>query len=173
MLQFPSNFDPAKTYPMLVSVYGGPGSNGLNENFANANRAGGVRLPDPEASMRAPMLGKRPEDSRYAPTSSWASSRSTTIAAGIRALWSRPYVDRERVGMYGTSYGGTVAAASAVAPPGCRAGGRQPSSPVDGLPALRHGLFTERHLGLPQTDADAYDRAAAVAAGAPADGATC
>ena len=25
LLHFPSNFDPAKKYPLLVSVYGGPG----------------------------------------------------------------------------------------------------------------------------------------------------
>ncbi|RYG31376.1 MAG: S9 family peptidase, partial [Burkholderiales bacterium] len=36
-LQFPSNFDPSKKYPMLVSVYGGPSSNGLTGAFANAN----------------------------------------------------------------------------------------------------------------------------------------
>ena len=28
------------------------------------------------------------------------------MAAGVKALWSRPYVDKARVGIYGTSYGG-------------------------------------------------------------------
>lgn len=32
------------------------------------------------------------------------------FAEGIKALYSRPYVDRDRVGVYGTSYGGTTAA---------------------------------------------------------------
>ena len=27
-------------------------------------------------------------------------------AAGVKSLWSRPYVDRGRVGIFGTSYGG-------------------------------------------------------------------
>ena len=31
ILQFPSNFDPAKKYPLLVSVYAGPGWNGASE----------------------------------------------------------------------------------------------------------------------------------------------
>src|SRR5262249_7467787 len=33
MLHFPSNFDPAKKYPLLVSVYAGPQTNGARENF--------------------------------------------------------------------------------------------------------------------------------------------
>ena len=34
------------------------------------------------------------------------------MAAGIRSLWSRPYVDKGRVGIYGTSYGGYTSALS-------------------------------------------------------------
>ena len=30
-------------------------------------------------------------------------------AAGVKALWERPYVDRSRVGVYGHSYGGYAA----------------------------------------------------------------
>ncbi len=49
LLQFPSNFDPAKTYPVLVSVYGGPSSSGLNETFATREHDGRIRLPAAEA----------------------------------------------------------------------------------------------------------------------------
>jgi dipeptidyl-peptidase-4 len=37
LLHFPSNFDPAKKYPLLVTVYAGPATNGANENFATPN----------------------------------------------------------------------------------------------------------------------------------------
>src|SRR5207244_11884058 len=37
MLNFPSNFDPRKKYPMLVSVYAGPATNGAKETFALPN----------------------------------------------------------------------------------------------------------------------------------------
>src|SRR5204862_4532271 len=33
LLHFPSNFDPAKKYPLLVTVYGGPATNGAREVF--------------------------------------------------------------------------------------------------------------------------------------------
>ena len=31
------------------------------------------------------------------------------MAEGVKALWSRPYFDKTRVGIYGTSYGGLAA----------------------------------------------------------------
>ena len=34
MLFFPSNFDPSKKYPLLVSVYAGPETNGARETFS-------------------------------------------------------------------------------------------------------------------------------------------
>ena len=33
LLHFPSNFDPTKKYPLLVSVYAGPATNGARETF--------------------------------------------------------------------------------------------------------------------------------------------
>src|SRR5262249_6922452 len=38
MLHFPSNFDPEKKYPMLVSVYAGPDTTGAAETFTLPNR---------------------------------------------------------------------------------------------------------------------------------------
>ena len=34
MLHFPSTFDSAKKYPLLVSVYAGPATNGARETFS-------------------------------------------------------------------------------------------------------------------------------------------
>ena len=37
MLHKPSNFDPSKKYPLLVSVYAGPATNAARETFATPN----------------------------------------------------------------------------------------------------------------------------------------
>src|SRR5262249_43807749 len=37
LLSFPSNFDPNKKYPLLVSVYAGPATNGARETFSAPN----------------------------------------------------------------------------------------------------------------------------------------
>ncbi len=39
MLQFPSDFDSKKTYPLLISVYAGPATNGAREAFAREQRS--------------------------------------------------------------------------------------------------------------------------------------
>ena len=47
LISFPSNFDPAKKYPALVSVYGGPGvgEQRARETFVQPSPLDRVRLP--------------------------------------------------------------------------------------------------------------------------------
>ena len=153
-LQFPSNFDPTKTYPMLVSVYGGPASAGLTESFVNANPLAEYGFLIVKLDARTNLgRGRKILDTTY---KQLGVAEIDDFAAGIRALWDRPYVDRERVGMYGTSYGGTVAAATILRHPEA-VQAASASSPVADY-RLYDTAYSERHLGLPQTDADAYDR---------------
>ncbi len=156
MLQFPSNFDPSKQYPMLVSVYGGPGSNGLNETYAapNALAEYGFLILRVDARTNAGK-GRKILDTVY---KQLGVVEMDDIAAGIRATWSRPYVDATRVGIYGTSYGGTVAATVLMRHPDVVQAAVS-NSPVTDY-RLYDTAYTERYLGLPGPDADAYDRAA-------------
>jgi dipeptidyl-peptidase-4 len=156
MLQFPSNFDPAKSYPMLVSVYGGPGSNGLTEAFATPNPLAeyGFLILRVDARTNAGK-GRRILDTSY---KQLGVVEMDDIAAGIRATWNRPYVDRTRVGIYGTSYGGTVAATVLMRHPDVVQAAAA-SSPVTDY-RLYDTAYTERFLGLPDADPAAYDRAA-------------
>lgn len=156
LLQFPSNFDPAKSYPVLFSVYGGPSSNGLSESFATPNALAeyGFLMLKLDARTNAGM-GRKTTDATY---KQLGVAEMDDFAAGIRSLWTRPYVDRYRVGVYGTSYGGTVAATMLLRHPDV-VQAASASSPVTDY-RLYDTAYSERHLGLPQTDADAYDRAA-------------
>ncbi|MDP3493130.1 MAG: DPP IV N-terminal domain-containing protein [Hyphomonadaceae bacterium] len=154
-LQFPSNFDPSRKYPMLVSVYGGPASNGLNENFVNANALAEYGFLILKLDVRTNLgRGRKPLDATY---KQLGVAEMDDFAAGIRSLWSRPYVDRERVGMYGTSYGGTVSAAMVMRHPDVVQAASASSTLTDYR--LYDTVYSERHLGLPATDAEAYDRA--------------
>ncbi len=80
------------------------------------------------------------------------------FAAGIRSLWSRPYVDPHRVGVYGTSYGGTVAATVLLRHPDVVQAAVS-NSPVTDY-RLYDTAYSERYLGLPEDDGEAYSRAA-------------
>lgn len=155
-LQFPSNFDPSRKYPVLMNVYGGPASNGLNENFVNAHPLAEYGFLILKLDARTNLgQGRKPLDATY---KQLGVAEMDDFAAGIRSLWSRPYVDRERVGIYGTSYGGTVSATMLLRHPDV-VQAASASSPVTDY-RLYDTVYSERHLGLPDVDADAYDRAA-------------
>jgi dipeptidyl-peptidase 4 len=155
-LQFPSDFDPSRKYPMLVSVYGGPGSAGLNENFQPANPITeyGFLLLRLDARTNSGK-GRRILDTVY---KQLGIVEMDDFAAGIRSLWSRSYIDRERVGIYGTSYGGTSAATVIMRHPDVVQAAVS-NSPVTDY-RLYDTAYSERYLGLPQTDTEAYDRSA-------------
>ncbi len=155
-IDFPSTFDPAKKYPVLLSVYGGPGSNGVNEAFQTPSTLTEygflvVRMDARTASGK----GRKILDTVY---QQLGAAEMDDFAAGIKALRSRPYVDASRVGVFGTSYGGTVAATLLLRYPDVFQAAVS-NSPVTDY-RLYDTAYSERYLGLPQTDKEAYDRAA-------------
>lgn len=155
MLHFPSNFQPYKKYPLLVTVYAGPETSGARETFT---------LPSPSTeygflvasfdSRSAPGRGKRFLDSIY---QHLGQAEVDDQAAGVKSLWTRRYVNRRRVGIYGTSYGGTAAAMCLLRHPevfhaACS------SSPVTDFRNY-DTIYTERYLWIPQECKAAYDAA--------------
>ena len=144
-ISFPSNFDPAKKYPTLVSVYGGPDlqSNIPTENFAgpNANAEYGFLMV--LVSYRGvPGTGKRAADALYMQL---GVAEMDDMAHGIKALWTRPYFDKTRVGMYGTSYGGYTSATMILRYPDVVTAASA-SSPVTRLAPLRFDLHRALHV---------------------------
>jgi dipeptidyl-peptidase 4 len=104
VLHFPSNFDPQKKYPLLVSVYGGPETYGASENFATPSALTEYGFLYASLDSRsAASRGKRFLD---AICEKLGIIEIDDQAAGVKSLWDRPYLDRNRVGIFGTSYGG-------------------------------------------------------------------
>jgi dipeptidyl-peptidase-4 len=81
-------------------------------------------------------------------------------AAGVKSLWSRRYLDRQHVGIFGTSYGGTASAMCLLRFPDVYQAACANSAVTD----FRHydTIYTERYLGLPQENRSAYDAASVV-----------
>jgi dipeptidyl-peptidase 4 len=77
------------------------------------------------------------------------------MAAGIKSLHSRPYVDKANVGVYGTSYGGYSAAMLLMRHPDVFTAASA-SSPVTDW---RHydTIYTERYMWIPQENSAGYD----------------
>lgn len=155
-IEVPSDFDPARRYPVLISVYGGPEDDGdvPDERFVVASPMTEYGLLRVELSTRAmPGLGRRVLDSLYRKL---GQTEVEDLAAGVRALGTRPYVDAARVGIYGTSYGGYAAAMALLRYPDLFAAASA-ASPVSDW-RLYDTIYTERYMRLPAENADGYDR---------------
>lgn len=156
LLHFPSNFSPHRRYPLLVSVYAGPETTGARETFELPSTLTeyGFLLASFD-SRSASGRGKRFLDAIY---TNLGIAEIDDQAAGVRSLGNRRYVDRNRVGIFGTSYGGTASATCLLRYPEIFHAAVS-SSPVTDY---RHydSIYTERYLGLPQENRAAYDAAA-------------
>ena len=81
-------------------------------------------------------------------------------AAGVRSLGDRPYVDRNRVGIFGTSYGGYVSALALLRHPDVF----QAASASSAVTDWRHydTIYTERYMWIPQENTAGYDAGSAM-----------
>lgn len=155
MIHFPSNFDPSKRYPVLVPVYGGPASasNTSSERFATPSALTEYGFIVVNLDSRAtPGMGKRQLDALYLKL---GQTEMDDMAEGVKALWSRPYIDKNRVGIFGTSYGGYTAAMQIVRHPDVFAAASS-SSPVTDWRNY-DTIYTERYMWIPQENAAGYD----------------
>ena len=159
-LEFPSNFDPNKKYPTLMAVYGGPasGSNVPTENFtpSGAQTEYGFLLVS-LSSRAAPGMGKRTLDAIYLKL---GQVEMDDMAEGIKSLWNRPYFDKERVGIYGTSYGGYTAVMEILRHPDVFTVASSESPPTDWR--NYDTIYTERYMWIPQENKDGYDKGSAM-----------
>ena len=77
------------------------------------------------------------------------------MAAGIKALWDRPYFDKSRVGIYGTSYGGYTAAMEIVRHPEVFSAASASSSVTDWR--NYDTIYTERYMWIPDENREGYE----------------
>ena len=154
-LHFPSDFVPYLKYPMLVSVYAGPATVGARETFTLPNTLTELGfLVATFDSRSASGRGKQFLDAIYAKL---GIAEVDDQAAGVRFLSQRRYVHPRRVGMFGTSYGGSVSATSILRYPDVF----QAACACSAVTDYRNydSIYAERYLGLPQDNKAAFDAA--------------
>jgi dipeptidyl-peptidase-4 len=158
LLHKPSGFDPSRRYPLLVSVYAGPATNGARETFATPHPLTEYGfLVATIDSRSAAGRGKRFLDAIYLKL---GTVEVDDQAAGVRALRERPYVDGGRVGIFGTSYGGYVSVLALLRHPDVF----QAASASSPVTDWRHydTIYTERYMWTPQENAAGYDAGSAL-----------
>src|SRR5215475_2693136 len=153
LLHFPSNFDPNKKYPLLVRVYAGPVTNGARETFTQPNPLTEYGfLVATLDSRSAGGRGKRFLDAIYMKL---GVVEIDDQAAGVKSLWNRPYVDKNRVGVFGTSYGGYASAMCMLRHPDVF----QAAAASSAVTSWHHydTVYTERYMWTPQENKEGYD----------------
>jgi dipeptidyl-peptidase-4 len=153
LLHFPSNFDPARKYPLLVSVYAGPATNGARETFTLPSTLTeyGFLLATLD-SRSAGGRGKRFLDAIYLKL---GIPEIDDQAAGVKALEARPYVDKNRVGIFGTSYGGYASALCLLRYPDVFQAASASSPPTSWY--HYDTIYTERYMWIPQENKEGYE----------------
>ena len=152
ILHKPANFDPNKKYPLVIRVYGGPSSRGIQNRFvaANAYCEFGFLIAT-IANRGTTGRGKAFETATY---QALGIPDIKDQADGVRFLCQRPYVDGTRVGIYGHSYGGYMSSLALVKYPDVFQVG------VAGAPVTDwknyDTIYTERYMCTPQDNPDGY-----------------
>lgn len=100
----PPGFDAAKKYPLIVEIHGGPhsqyGYGFLHEMQLLAAAGYVVLFTNPRGSSG---YGR---DFALAVRGDWATKDSLDILAGVDAVIAQGYIDEQRLGVIGGSYGG-------------------------------------------------------------------
>jgi dipeptidyl-peptidase 4 len=159
-ITFPSDFDPSKKYPALVSVYGGPASasNCARETFIAPNPTAEYGFLILNLDSRAtPGMGKRQLDAIYLKL---GQTEMDDMAEGVKTLWSRPYFDKDRVGIYGTSYGGYSALMTVLRHPEAFRAGSASSPPTSWV--HYDTIYTERYMWIPEENKEGYELGSAM-----------
>jgi dipeptidyl-peptidase-4 len=151
----PPNFDPSKKYPVIVQVYGGPHAQSvrnvwpgvtMDQVFANAgfvvwemdNRGTWGQGHGFETPIHKHLGKVELEDQR----------------AGVEYLISLGFVDRERIGVNGWSYGGFMTLNMMLNAPDLFKAGFAGAPVTDWL--NYDSIYTERYMGLPKDNAEGY-----------------
>jgi dipeptidyl-peptidase 4 len=166
MLSFPSDFDPSRKYPLLVAVYAGPGTNGAREMFITPNPIAEYGFLIASFDSRGGgRLGRKVLDAVYMKL---GIVEMDDQAAGVKFLADRPYIDKARVGIFGTSYGGYASAMCLLRHPEVFRVASA-SSPVT---AWNHydSIYTERYMWIPQENKEGYEAGSAMTYAAKLDG---
>ncbi len=153
LLHFPSNFDPDKKYPLLVSNYGGPETNEFRETFVTPNSLTEFGFLVASIDGRnAAGKGKKIMDALYGRL---GYAEMDDFAAGVKSLYNRPYFDKNRVGIYGTSFGGTTSAMCLLRFPDVFNAAVANSGVMDWR--NYDNIYTERYMNLLDSNLEGYD----------------
>lgn len=154
----PANFDPTREYPVLMYVYGGPGSQTVMNNFSGQREIWHSHIADQGyivVSVDNRGTGARGRHFKHATYAQLGKLEVEDQITAARYLADQPYVDRERIGIWGWSYGGYMTSLAMFL------GNDVFKTGIAVAPVTNwrfyDTIYTERYLKRPQDNPSGYD----------------
>lgn len=152
----PVNFDPDKTYPLLITQYSGPNSQQVKNSWGGINwlhyltqEGYIVACIDPRGTAA------RGEEFRKCTYMQLGKLESDDMIAAAKWLAEKPYVDSKKVGIWGWSYGGFMSSL-------CIMKGNDVFSTAIAVAPVTHykfydSIYTERYMRTPRENEKGYN----------------
>lgn len=154
----PVDFDSTKKYPVLMFVYGGPGSQTVNNSWDQRDFFWYQMLAQKGyivVSVDNRGTGARGNAFRTVTYGQLGKIETRDQIEGAKYLGNLPYVDKSRIGIWGWSYGGYMAALCMTV------GADYFKAGISVAPVTTwrfyDSIYTERYLKRPQDNASGYD----------------
>lgn len=154
----PKNLDANKKYPVLMYVYGGPGSQSVTNTFGYFDFVWYQMLCQKGyiiACVDGRGTGARGSEFEKQIYGKMGELETKDQIEGAKYLGSLPYVDKDRIGIWGWSFGGYMSALCITA------GADYFKTAVSVAPVTNFryydNIYTERYLGLPKDNPSGYD----------------
>lgn len=153
----PAGFSPDKKYPVVVTIYGGPGVQAVRDAWVGADF-------DQVLAQKGYIVWQLDNRGSAGRGHTWESKIYHETGAhelndqldGIRYLGTLGFADMARVGIRGWSYGGYMTLYALANAPGVFKAG------IAGAPVTDwrnyDTIYTERYMGLPAENAEGYKR---------------
>lgn len=155
----PMNFDPSKKYPTIVYVYGGPHSQMVKNSWQGELRRWEMYMAQHGYVvfvMDNRGTSNRGADFEKAIHGQCGQAEMADQMEGIKFLQSLPYVDTDRIGVHGWSYGGFMTISLITNHPEIFKVG------VAGGPVIDwkwyEAMYGERYMDSPHTNAAGYEK---------------
>ena len=156
----PAGFDSTRQYPLLMYVYGGPGSQTVRNQWGGTRQLWHQYLADRYGLLVASVdnrgTGARGRDFRTSTYKRLGILEAEDQIAAAEHFGRQPYVDAERIGIWGWSYGGYLTLLSMLY-------GEGPETFTAGVAVapvtdwrLYDTIYTERYLSTPQKNPEGY-----------------
>jgi dipeptidyl-peptidase-4 len=157
MLMLPPDFDETRRHPVVIYTYGGPNAQVVLDtrprasgrfNHWLATRGFVVFALDNRGSSNRGRAFEGAVDRAL------GSSQLPDQLAGVGWLVDQPWVDPDRIGIWGWSYGGYMTTYALTHAPGTFAAGAAVAPVTDWR--LYDSIYTERYMGSPEENPEGY-----------------